>query len=65
MELTVREVVSLLRQDAEVTKAMFYERVSLFGSVDYKFMQYYFELLAQRLRLLEKALDDQEKKYDV
>lgn len=61
MELSVREVVSLLRQDAEVTKAMFYERVALFGSVDYRFMQYYFELLAERLRLLEKALDEEDR----
>lgn len=61
MDLTVREVVSLLRQDAEVTKAMFYERVSLFGSVDYRFMQYYFDLLPERLRLLEKALDEEDR----
>lgn len=58
MDLTVREVISLMRQDAEVTRAMFFERISLFGSVDFTFMQFFFDRYAERLRLLEKVLEE-------
>lgn len=52
----VKDVVRQMREDCELTTAWMNEKVSVEGTLDYRFFHQYFETLSVRLHWLEDLL---------